>query len=395
MPTTTANAIRSYEGPALFARGFRPFFLGAALFAALAVPAWIVMLAQGLSPHAILSARDLHMHEMAFGYTSAVIAGFLLTATPNWTGRLPVTGVPLAGLFALWLAGRIAMDLPLLPPLAIAVVDASFLVVFSGLLWREILAAGNLRNLPVCLIVTLFAAANVWFHALALGGGDADIAVRAALGSVAVLITVIGGRIVPSFTRNWLARNQASALPAAFSGFDKLVLACGVVAVASWIVVPDNHWTGILALIAGFLHLARVARWRGWLTFAEPLVTILHVGYLWLPVWLLLVSASILGDWLDASAASHALTAGAIGTMTVAMMSRAILGHSGRPLTAGKGIVTIYLMIVAAAAIRIVAGIVAADYMVVLTVAAALWFGGFALFAWIFTPMCTRPRVAG
>lgn len=393
MATTSAQSIRKYTGPALLERGFRPFFLGAAIFAGLAIPAWILALSAGASLSPYLTARELHVHEMVFGYPSAVIAGFLLTATPNWTGRLPVIGMSLAGLFVLWLAGRIAMVTPLPWPYAAAIIDSLFLIVFAGLLWREILAAGNVRNMPVCVLVSLIAAANIAFHVLTITGAETDLAVRGALGLIALMITLIGGRIVPSFTRNWLVKKEITSLPAQFSRFDQIALLSGVVAVGCWITLPAAKITGVLALLAGVLHFIRLSRWRGWTTFSEPLVTILHIGYLWLPVWLLLLSASILGDGiLSASTTTHALTTGAIGTMTIAVMSRAILGHSDRPLHAGPGTAAIYALIVTGAAVRVVSETLPLEYVGGMALSGAIWSAGYVLFIWIYGPMCLIRR---
>lgn len=393
MTTTSAQAVRNYSGPALLERGFRPFFLGAAIFAGLAIPAWILALSAGASLSPYLSARELHVHEMVFGYPSAVIAGFLLTATPNWTGRLPVIGTSLAGLFLLWLAGRIAMVTPLPWQYAAAIVDPLFLIVFAALLWREILAAGNVRNMPICVLVSLIAAANVAFHVLTITGAGTDLPVRGALGLIALMIMLIGGRIVPSFTRNWLVKKEVTSLPASFAKFDQIALLSGVIAIGCWITLPASNITGALALLAGALHFIRLLRWRGWTTFSEPLVTILHLGYLWLPVWLLLLSASILGDGiLSASTTTHALTTGAIGTMTIAVMSRAILGHSGRPLHAGLGTAAIYALIITGAAVRVVSESLPLDYVNGMALSGAIWSAGFVLFIWIYGPMCLIRR---
>ena len=353
------------------------------------------MLSSGVTLNPVLSARNLHTHEMVFGYPSAVIAGFLLTATPNWTGRLPVIAKPLAALFLLWLAGRIAMVMPFDFPVIASIIDISFLVVFASLLCREILAAGNKRNLPICVLVSLIAIANIAFHILAAQQGDTDIAVRGALGLVAMMIMLIGGRVVPSFTRNWLANNGSDKLPAPMGRFDYLALAAGATTVLLWLIAPAWTVTAIVAIIAGLAHLMRLARWRGWATFAEPLVTILHIGYLWVPVWLLLLGASILSSgWPDKSVSIHALTAGAIGMMTIAVMSRAILGHSGRPLHAGPGAVVIYSLIAAGAIVRIVASLLPFEYTQALSLSGGLWSGGFALFVWIYGPMCVMRRPA-
>ena len=331
MPTS-AETIRAYQGPALFERGFRPFFFGALVFAAVALPVWLGLLALGWTLPSYLSPRDWHVHEMLFGYVAAVLAGFLLTAIPNWTGRLPVAGRPLALLAALWLAGRIAMAISNVAPIVGAVIDAGFLIVLAAVAWREIIASKKTRQIPICVLLTLFALANVGFHLAALGDIDRALAERLAMAAIAFLISLIGGRIVPSFTRNWMAQTGMTAMPSPFSHIDKAALIATAVALISWVAVPEHTATAVLLAISGIVVSLRLARWRGWTTTKEPLVLILHIGYAWLPIWMALSAAHIfLPDLIDTSTALHALTAGAIATMTVAVMTRATLGHSGRP----------------------------------------------------------------
>lgn len=391
MPTS-AEAIRDYRGPALFQRGFRPLFLGAGVFAGIAMPLWLVALHSGWTPVPALDARAYHVHEMIFGYLSAVIAGFLLTAIPNWTGRLPVAGRGLLLLTVLWLAGRVAMAVSPVWPEGAAVVDAGFLVVFAAIVWREIVAGRNIRNLPVCVMVTLLALANIVRHSQSLNGGDTAWSERSALGVIAVMIALVGGRIVPSFTRNWMSKRRAPNLPAPFGAFDRAALGAAAVASAAWIVRPGHVVTGLLCGLAAAALLVRTVRWRGWRTLAEPLVWILHAGYLWLPVWFALTALAILAPCaIDASSALHALTAGAVGTMTIAVMTRAILGHGGRPLAAGRITTLIYLAVIAGGVLRVAAGSLPFDYLSAMTLAGLLWTTGFALFVLSYGPVCWNP----
>ncbi|NNG02641.1 MAG: NnrS family protein [Inquilinus sp.] len=390
---TTAETIRRYRGPALLERGFRPFFLGAAAFAALALPVWLVALALGRALPSALSGRDWHVHEMVFGYVAAVVAGFLLTAIPNWTGRLPIAGMRLALLALLWLAGRVAMAVSAWAPMTAAAVDAAFLVMLAGLFWREIVAGRNWRNAPVCAVVTGLALANIGFHAAGFAGADRAAAERFGLGLVALLIALVGGRIVPSFTRNWLARQKADALPAPFGRLDAAALFVTIAAVAVWVAVPGTAASGGLFAAMAVLLAARVARWRGAATLAEPLVTVLHVGYGWLPLWAALMALAALRPALiDASTALHALTAGAIGTMTVAVMTRASLGHSGRALTAGPLTVAVYALVGAGALARLAAPYLPLDHTLAVAIAGALWSAGMALFAVGYAPMLLGRR---
>lgn len=391
MPTS-AQKIRTHQGPALFRQGFRPFFLGAALFAGLAVPAWLAALAGfDMALPSDLDPRGWHVHEMVFGYFPAVMTGFLLTAVPNWTGRLPVAGRGLAALAALWLAGRVAMAVSAGWAMGATIVDIAFLAAVATIIWTEVIAGRNWRNLPVCLLVTLIALANVGFHAERLFDLSPGASARVALAVIATLIALIGGRVTPSFTRNWLAQRGTAAVPAPFGILDKLALIAGIAAALAWIGWPYHPVTGALFVLAFLCHSVRLARWQGGRTAAEPLVTILHLGYAWLPAWFALQALSILApDTIDPSSALHALTAGAVGTMTLAVMTRAVLGHTGRPLTAGPATATIYGLVIAGAVLRIGAAWLPADFIAVMTAGGGLWAAAFLLFALTYGPMMTR-----
>lgn len=379
-----------YRGPALLRGGFRPFFPAAALFAAVAAVSWLVLLGTGWTLPSPLSAPAWHGHEMLFGYVAAVIAGFLLTAIPNWTGRLPIAGAPLAALVALWLAGRVAMFAGASWPVAAAVVDAAFLLVLASLAWREVVAGASLRNAPICFIVSVIALGNAGWHWAILTGGDTAPFARAALAAVALLIALIGGRVTPSFTRNWMVKAGHATLPAPFGGFDKIALSSALAALLVWVALPEAAITGVLFGLAAVLHAVRLARWRGWRTTGEPLVLILHLGYAWLPVWFALSAASILTGAPDASSALHALTAGAVGTMTLAVMSRAMLGHTGRALTAGPATIAAYALVIVGAVLRVMAPVLPVDPMAAIAVAGLSWGAGFAVFFAVYGPMGWR-----
>ncbi len=353
---TPASSPLSWE--AFFSRAFRPFFFGAGLMGGLMLLFWLLMLVGAAMPPTHFAPRDWHVHEMLFGYFAAAMTGFLLTAVPNWTGRMPLSGRPLMLLFLLWLAGRAAMFLSALAPLSAIVIDAAFLPLFAFLVWREIIAGDNRRNIIVAALVSLLAVANLLYHAEFLfGWPTALLAERLALAVAAGLIMLIGGRIVPSFTRNWLMKQgvrDEPALPASFSGFDKAAVLLATGTLALWVALPEHAVTGALFALAGLLHLARLYRWRGWAAAKEPLVWILHVGYLWLSVWMLLMTAAIVGP-LPVTDALHALTAGAIVTMTLAVMTRASRGHSGLPLAADRLTTIIYLLAIAGGALRVLA----------------------------------------
>jgi len=389
---TTAGKRRAYTGPPLFSFGFRPFFLLACAWPALIVPLWVLAYL-GYPPFAGALTRDWHVNEMLFGYLSGVMAGFLLTAVPHWTGRLPVLGAPLVLLVGLWAAGRVVM---VMAPQSLwaAIVDSAFLVIFAGVIWHEVLAGRNWKNLPVCALVSLLALANIGVH---LGPLQPDLAAgaeRLALGVAAMMIALIGGRVTPSFTRNWLKARKVASLPAAASRLDLAVLVVTGVALAAWIVAPSWKIAGGGLVFAGAGNLLRLSRWRGGETLAEPLVWILHKGYGWLSLALALMGAAAL--WpsrVPYSAGIHALTVGAIGVMTLAMMTRAILGHTGRALTADKNTLAIYLFANLAAWLRIAATFLPGQQAVLLGLSATGWslaFGGFVL---VYGRMLTGPRV--
>lgn len=391
---TTAEQIRSHDSAPVFSMGFRPFFLGASIWAALAVPIWITSLSLGHADIGGTDGQTWHMDEMMFGFLPAIIAGFLLTAIPNWTGRKPVAGHFLAMLFALWVAGRAAnLAAGLTGPVGLAI-DLAFLPVFAAIVWREILMGKNARNLPVCVLVTLLAAAHIAFHLSESAPFIGRAPERAALGAVAMLIALIGGRIVPAFTRNWLAaRGRPPSIVAAAGRLDMIVLALTGAALTAWVVFPEHAATGVALIVAGAATIVRLSRWRGIATTAEGLVWILHVGYAWLGAAIVLIGASVLApDILPPTAGIHALTAGAVGVMVLAVMSRATRGHTGRPLHADPTTCAIYALINVGALVRVSAPLLPSAYVSLLVVSAVLWAAAFALFAIAYGTMLLAPR---
>lgn len=387
---STAAARRAYRGPALLSFGFRPFFLLGAVWASVAVPIWIWSYLGGAAP---VAHRDWHVHEMLFGFLGAVLAGFLTTAVPNWTGRMPVIGAPLAGLVTLWFAGRVAMLGAYWLGLWAVVVDAAFLLTFAAVIWREVLEGRNWRNLPVCGLVTVFALANVAFHVDA-AIWQSGVGERLALGAIGVLLALIGGRIVPSFTRNWMKARRLAPEPALSPRLDQAALIMTGAGGLAWTFAPQSVATGVVLGLAGAANLVRLARWRGWAAAREPLVWILHLGYAWLGVGLLLLGLSRLTLAVPQTAGVHALTAGAVGVMTLAVMTRASRGHTGRQLAADAATTAIYAAINLAAVLRLAAPFAATAQPSLLILSGALWslaFGGFAL---AYGQMLTTPRPA-
>lgn len=285
--STTTEQMRKWSGPALLSFGFRPFFFGGAVWAALAMVLWVLMLSGQLSLPTQFDPISWHAHEFLFGYLTAIAAGFLLTAVPNWTGRLPLVGWPLGGLFALWIAGRLAVLVSAhLPPLTVALTDLALPVVLAAVIAREIVAGKNWHNLMVLAILAILTLGNAVFHWEAASGEVAaqGYGLRIGLGAMMMLIAVIGGRVVPSFTRNWLAKRGEGALPTPpMQRLDKLALLILLAALGLWAAAPEARLTAAALAIAGLLHLIRLARWVGWRTTSEPLVLVLHAAYVFLP----------------------------------------------------------------------------------------------------------------
>lgn len=391
---TSAEQIRTYRGPALFSLGLRPFFLLGAIWAAIAIPLWIATYAFGPVALPVEAGLAFHVHEMVFGYGSAIVAGFLLTAVPNWTGRLPVCGQPLMILVAIWIAGRIAMLVQPDPAWLAGAIESAFLLVFAGIIWREVIAGKNTRNLKVAAAVSVLALANVGFHwSEIINGGLPQMAIRTGLAALIFLILLIGGRITPSFTRNWLAR-RGGAMPAPFDRYDGMALLFSLAALALWALFGDRALSSGLLVLAGALNIVRLARWQGQRTLAEPLVTILHIGFAWAALALILLGLSgIFPAGVPRVAGIHAAGAGAVGVMTLAVMTRASLGHTGHVLHAGWGTVLVYGLVNAGAITRVVAPFLdGALQAPVNYVASGFWAGAFALFAMVYGPRLLAPR---
>jgi len=382
---------RTYAGPPLFSYGFRPFFLVAALWAAFNILLWVPQYLGSITAATEFSALDWHIHEMLYGYVAAAIAGFLLTAIPNWTGRLPVNGWPLAGLVLLWLAGRAAILLSKdIGGFTAALVDASFLLALAIVAAREIIAGKNWRNLRVMIILAVLILGNIVFHVEVLLKGSADYGVRIAISAIVLLISLVGGRVVPSFTNNWLARNNPGRLPVPFSRFDVATIATAAVSLAAWIAAPAHPVSGMLLLIAGCMQSTRLLRWAGDRTLAEPLVLVLHVGYAFVPIGFLLLGVSAVSTIVPASAGLHAWTAGAIGLMTLAVMTRASLGHTGQPLRAARATQIIYAAVFGAAVARIVAAF--SGSITLVEFAGLAWIAAFGGFVLLYGPLLAAQK---
>jgi uncharacterized protein involved in response to NO len=368
----------------VFSAAFRPFFLGAALWSAAAVPAWLLSFSGRAALPGALAPFIWHGHEMVFGFGFAAVAGFLLTAIPNWTGRLPLRGARLAALAGLWLAGRIALLLSAqIGAHATAAIDLAFPAALVAVIARELIAGRNWRNLPMLAALALLLCGSLLVHLQSIGlAYTALLGNRVGVATLVMLIALVGGRIVPSFTRNWLAKHRAGeALPAPAGRLDLAALAITLAALAAWVASPGGPVTAWLALAASLALGLRLARWRGLATLGEPLLFVLHAGYGWLVFGFALLGLSGLVPLVPHSAALHALTVGAIGTMTLAVMTRATLGHSGRALTADRATTAVYLLVTLAALLRIAAPLAGGAYLALTWAAATAWSSAFLLFA--------------
>lgn len=385
---TAVSRPRRHQGWPLLAGSFRPFFLFGSIYAGLAILVWLPVFYGEITLVSAFAPRDWHVHEMLYGYLPAVIAGFLFTAIPNWTGRLPIQGTPLLVLVLVWIAGRLCVSFSAETGWLVALlVDASFLSLIAAAAAREILAGRNWRNLTVVMMVLLLLAGNVAFHLEAHFNGAADVGIRTGIAVVVLLISLIGGRIIPSFTRNWLVRENPGRLPVPFGRFDTVVIAVSALVLASWVVSSaSNEFVGAGLAFAGLLHLVRLGRWAGDRTWRERLLLILHVGYAFVPLGFLLAALSAFG-LVPPSAGIHAWMAGSAGIMTLAVMSRATLGHTGQQLTASAATQAIYAAIIVAALSRICAVIETSHSELLLHLAAFAWAAAFFGFALSFGPL--------
>jgi uncharacterized protein involved in response to NO len=385
------------ESIALLSYGFRPFFLGAALWAVAAMALWLGLLFGYWSFAGNYGAVAWHAHEFLFGYVSAVMTGFLLTAIPNWTGRFPLQGLPLLALFLLWLAGRIAMlltDRIGIP--AAALIDCAYLVTLTAVIAREIIVGRNWRNLRVAVLVALVALANIVFQAEVLFRGAPDYGFRLGCAAIVGLIMLVGGRVTPSFTNNWLARQNSSKLPAPLGPFDVTSLVIASLALIAWIAAPDWAGSSVLLLVMALTQAMRLARWAGERTWREPILLILHLGYAFVSLGALMLGVSILWpDLMPPSGALHAWTTGAMGTMTLAVMTRATLGHTGRDIATTPSTVIIYAAILIAALARVAAPLLPANYEAALVFAGVGWIVAFGTFVLVYGPMLLRARKSG
>lgn len=378
-------------GSAWLRKGFRPFFALAAGYGALIVPLWLLILNGLVRVPGLRDPLLWHAHEMIFGYTGAVVAGFLLTAVGRWSGKETAVGKPLLALAALWLIGRIAMLVPLVPTRAAAVLDLSFWPALAFAVGRPLVLARNRRNYGILAVVLLLTVANVGTHLDVFGvGGWGRPSYLLALDLLVVLMVVVGARVIPMFTRNALGDTSVHS----DATWDRVALALCLASVVAHIAFVDTLVYALLSGLAGVALLVRSRHWGAKRSRSDPMLWILHVGHAFIALGLVLRGVAVYVPWL-ASSATHALAAGAVGSLTVGMMARVSLGHTGRLIAASRRTNLAFLAIVAAGALRVLAPLGPSIYTSLLTVAAAFWVLSFGLFLSEYAPVLSRPREDG
>ncbi len=400
---TPAERERGWAAPMVLTEGFRFFFLAAGLFAIAAIAAWLAWMAIHASngmvtrPSFANAPHLWHAHEMIFGYSVAVIAGFFLTAVPNWTGAAPAGPAFVAVVGALWLLGRLAVWFSAhLDPLLVALIDLAFLPLLTVKLIADLLRKPKPQNLALLALLSLIFAGNLMVHLewLGLAQDSAYAGHRLGLLAVAALVAVVGGRVVPAFTGNALRQaGDESMVPRQVVWVNRLgILSAVALALAIGLNAPDSD-AGVLAALAALFNGIRLIGWHGARTLASPILWSLHLGFLMLVLGYAAYAVALLTGLTSEVSALHLIAIGAIGGMTMAVMTRAALGHSGRPLVVAKPIALAYLLIAAAALLRGF-GLEAApgSYYAVMFVSGGLWCAAFGLFLAVYWPILTRPR---
>lgn len=385
--TESIKARRQYTGPAILELGFRPFFLLAGIWALIPLTLWILIYMGLLSPITSIDVQAWHAHEMIFGYAGAALAGFALTAIPNWTGRLPVRGNSLLILVLMWLTARTLSVVALFSDMfhLAAIMEGLFFISFSALVCREIFAGKNWRNMPVALMFSIFTVAAISSNLESLSILETNTADHFGIAILITLISLIGGRIIPSFTTNWLKQQGVTKLPVSFNQNDGLIILVSIAALISWLSLPIN--SPAIAIAGGLcciLHFWRLSRWCGLATVSEPLVLMLHIAYLWIPIGFGLMSLSSL-DLINETAVVHTWTVGAIASMTIAVMMRAALGHSGRALKADVATTALFAMLTLAVITRIYAA--ATSSIDGILYSTFFWIGAYSLYIATYLPV--------
>jgi uncharacterized protein involved in response to NO len=366
---------------------FRPFFLLAAVSAVVLLGYWMLLLNGLTPPRAGFNALNWHGHEMIVGFALAVVAGFVLSAVATWTGRPPVNGLAVAWLVVTWLSGRLAMFAAgNMPDTVVGALDMLFPLTLCYFVAREIFGARNKRNYKIVAILFVFAAGNLGYHIV-----DSGVAIYFLIHIVLLLVALIGGRIVPSFTANWLRGQGILTLPSNNLVIDRIAIALTVLVGVVVVFYPERSLLAFLAMAAAAMHAVRVMQWCGLQTVRNPLLLILHVAYWWLPVGYAMLGLASLGLVFTPATALHALTMGAIGSMVLAMITRVPLGHTGRPLHASRVTVVAYVVLTLAVIARILSPWAEAGYLSMVNIAAIGWCLAFAIFIQVYWPVLTGP----
>ena len=380
----------------LWALGFRPFYLAAGAFAVVAIPVWVAFYLGLLPAGGYLQGAAWHSHEMIFGFATAVIAGFLLTAVRSWTSQPTASGAALAALVALWLLARLLIVTG--PPLAAVLVDLTFLPALALALAIPIVRSKNRRNLKMLAVLGVLALANLGYHLAYLNVLPAplmSVAVMATLDVITILMAIIGGRVIPAFINNAIA----TAKPRTSSNLERVAFASLVIILVMglvnfWLPLPAFVWL-VLLMTAALAHGARLLLWQPQRSYRDPLLWMLPVAYAWIPISLVLRAATYVTA-VPPAAAIHALTLGAMSSLMMAMMTRSALGHTGRKLTAGPIEIAAFVLLQLAAVVRVFAGLLWPElYRDSVLIAAVLWCLAFALFLYRYLPMLLRPRIDG
>lgn len=377
--------------------GFRPFFFLGALAMAAGVLLWLPMLTGHLTLPTAFAPRDWHVHTMLFGAMLAIIGGFALTAVSNWTGRPPVQGRELLFLVVVWCLGRVATaSSGAIGGLPAAFVDLAFPASLVWFFAREVIRGGSSHNYMIVATVALLGLADAAFHYEALVLGYAYYSTHAAVSIILMLVILIGGRLVPNFTRNWLRNHRRDDLPPAFNRFDAIATGVSLLALVAWTAAPEALASAVLLLVAGGFNTARVVRWQGWRVTPQPLLLVLHVGYATVPLGFLLEGYALLvPSTLDPVAAQHTWLVGTFGTMTLGVMTRAARGHTGRPLVADRRDVALYALALMGATARIAAPFAHGNFHLALDIAGSLWIAAFLGYAASYAPVLLGKPLKG
>lgn len=387
--TEARQVARGLQVPVL-AFPFRLFFLSAALVAALLVPLWLFVLTQGGMSHLALAPLHWHQHEMLAGFLNAAIAGFLLTAVCNWTGARPVAGGPLLAVWLLWLAGRLAMMFGGAWPLLATVIDLAFLPLLAWLAGIRIWHARQYRQLILMMVLAACWGLDLLFHLSA-----SPRYLHALVVLAAVLILIIGGRITPAFTRNWLqARGRDSTRVRTIPWMTPVGLGAALAVAVLVALNMQGVVLAVLAFVAAAMALLRLAGWSSWQIRDEPLLWILHLGHVWVVLGFVLLALAQ-WHWVAPTSWLHALGAGAMGTTIMGVMTRVAVGHTGRAMALPPGGILLYALVLTAGGLRVLAALGWLPWLSGVWLSAGLWSLAFAGFLLLYGPVLTRPRVDG